>query len=118
MIGHVIEADVVIIGSGVAGALTAYKLAQKGVRHIVILEAGPRIDRAEVVKKFQTSPFFDSLYGFPNAPTAPRPDWADAANPYIEKAGPAFLNQEYLRVVGGTTWHWAARIHLAGPRTT
>lgn len=110
MAGDVVEADVVIIGSGVAGALAAYRLASKGVRHIVVLEAGPRINRADVVKKFQTSPAFDTMYGFPNAPWAPRPDWTDAANPYIEKAGPAFLNQEYLRVVGGATWHWGGAV--------
>ncbi len=101
-----IDANVIIIGSGVAGAMTACKLAQLGVRDIVIVEAGPRIDRAETVKKFRASPFIDSSSGYPNPDYAPRPDWNDAKNPYIEKTGPAFLNEEYLRVVGGTTWHW------------
>ena len=101
-----VEADVVIIGSGVAGAITACKLAQLGVRRIVMVEAGPRIDRAETVLKFRAAPFIDSSAGFPSPAYAPRPDWNDKANPYIEQSGPAFLNQEYLRVVGGTTWHW------------
>ena len=100
------EADVVIIGSGVAGAITACKLSDLGVRNILILEAGPRIDRADTVLKFRQAPFIDSSSGFPNPDWAPRPDWNDKQNPYIEQAGPAFLNQEYVRAVGGTTWHW------------
>lgn len=99
------EADVVIIGSGVAGAMTACKLSDLGVRNILILEAGPRIDRADTVLKFREAPFMDSSSGFPNPDWAPRPDW-NGKERYIEQAGPAFLNQEYVRVVGGTTWHW------------
>jgi choline dehydrogenase-like flavoprotein len=104
--GRKVEADVVIVGSGIAGAMTACKLAQLGVRRIVIVEAGPRIDRSDTVLKFRAAPYIDSSSGFPNTPHAPRPDWNDKANPYIEQVGPAFFNQEYLRVVGGTTWHW------------
>ncbi|HWP15141.1 MAG TPA: NAD(P)-binding protein [Xanthobacteraceae bacterium] len=40
-----IEADVIIVGSGVSGALLAAKLAQAGVK-VAILEAGARVDRA------------------------------------------------------------------------
>src|SRR5262245_50064465 len=32
--------DVIVVGSGVAGALTAWKLSQLGARRILILEAG------------------------------------------------------------------------------
>ena len=38
----VLNADVVIVGSGVAGAITGYSLARTGTR-VLILEAGPRI---------------------------------------------------------------------------
>src|ERR1035437_3917204 len=96
-----IEADVVIIGSGIAGALTSYKLANKGVKNIVVLEAGPRIDRSDIVQKFQKSPVLDSSSGFPNPDWAPRPAW-DGKNQYIESTGPATARLEYLRVVGGT----------------
>ena len=34
------EYDVIVIGSGVAGALTAWKLSQLGPYRILILEAG------------------------------------------------------------------------------
>ena len=43
-----IQADVVIVGSGVAGALLAERLARAGVG-VAILEAGPRIDRSEAL---------------------------------------------------------------------
>ena len=107
-----LDADVVIVGSGVAGAMTAWKLAAQGVRNILVLEAGPRIDRAAIVRGFQQSAFLDSSAGYPNPDWAPRPDWARVndpvahASPYIENIGPLTLQPEFLRVVGGTTWHW------------
>ena len=109
----VVEADVIIIGSGVAGAMAAYTLANKGVK-VAILEAGPRIDRAAIVKKFTQSHKFDFSSGYPNEDWAPRPDWDPAEKPYFDHIGPAQANVEYLRNVGGTTWHWsgfAIRLH-------
>lgn len=103
----VIDAQVVIIGSGVAGAMVAWKLAAQGVKGIVMVEAGPRISRADTVEKFKASPLLDFSAGYPNETHAPRPDWNNPARPYIEAAGPAPLKTEYLRVVGGTTWHWS-----------
>ena len=44
MTGNV-DADVVIVGSGVAGALLAARLAAAGVK-VAILEAGARVDGA------------------------------------------------------------------------
>jgi choline dehydrogenase-like flavoprotein len=41
-----LDADVVIIGSGVAGSLIAWRLAEAKLKAL-ILEAGPRIDRVE-----------------------------------------------------------------------
>lgn len=107
MSAETIEADVIVIGSGVAGALTAYKLAQKGVK-VAVLEAGPRIERAEIVKAFTETHKLDLSGGFPNPAWAPRPDWSGPADPYMDHDGPDPCKIEYLRVVGGTTWHWAA----------
>lgn len=109
-----IDADVVIIGSGVAGALTAYRLAKDGVKNIVVLEAGPRIDRADIVRNFTKSPYDDFSYGYPNAAHAPRPDWTNEKDSGIGMTGPVVARNEYLRVVGGTTWHWSGstpRLH-------
>ena len=101
-----LSADVVIVGSGVAGALCAYRLAQQGVK-VLVLEAGPRINRADIIKGFQTSPYFDLSAGYPNPDWAPRPDWGNASDPYIAQTGSVINRMEYLRVVGGTTWHWS-----------
>ena len=51
----VFTADVVIVGSGVAGAITGYTLARAGVK-VLILEAGPRVDRGP-----QPSPRFHAV---------------------------------------------------------
>jgi len=102
-----LEADVVIIGSGIAGAMTAYRLAQAGVK-VLVLEAGPRVDRAKIVEGFTNTHKLDLSSGFPNCNWAPRPDWAEGRDSYMEYSGPEVAKIEYLRVVGGTTWHWSA----------
>ena len=101
------EADIVIVGSGIAGAFCAWRLAGSGSR-VLVLEAGPRIARSEVVDKFASAHRYDFSWGFPNPPTAPRPDWGEGPDRYIVQDGPDVVPFEYLRVVGGTTWHWGA----------
>jgi choline dehydrogenase-like flavoprotein len=44
--------DVVIVGSGVCGALVAARLATRGVS-VRILEAGPRISRPTALAQFE-----------------------------------------------------------------
>ena len=110
-----ISTEVLIIGSGVAGAMCAYSLAQKGIK-VTIMEAGPRIKRDEIVNGFKQSPYLDLSAGYPNVVWAPRPDWSLGNDQYIKQNGPEVLAIEYLRVVGGTTWHWggnAIRLHPA-----
>jgi len=104
-----LEADIVIVGSGIAGAISAYKLAQKGLS-VLVLEAGPRIERKDVVKQFQDTHKLDFSSGFPNEDWAPRPDWGRAdGDQYIDQStNTDIMRMEYLRVVGGTTWHWSA----------
>ena len=48
------EYDVVIVGAGVAGALIGARLALSGAR-VVILEAGPRVDRDEAVNRYRAA---------------------------------------------------------------
>src|SRR3954463_9579510 len=50
-----LSADVVVIGSGICGALTARKLARKGA-YVLMLGAGPRVTRARLLANFRNSP--------------------------------------------------------------
>jgi len=106
-------ADVLIVGSGVVGAMIADQLVSHGYS-VLILEAGLRIERAEAVENWRNMPFenrigsdFQRLY--PQAPNAPAPLYFPKNN-YIALSGPDgnSFQQGYLRTVGGTTWHWAA----------
>jgi choline dehydrogenase-like flavoprotein len=109
--------DVVIIGSGVAGALIAWRLA-KAERRVLILEAGERgVSRAEMVERYAAatnkslgSPYIASepakipgpeQYGGKQTPPPPsiRDDY------YDQRDSDKFLST-YERRVGGSTWHW------------
>ena len=100
-----IEADVVIVGSGVAGALVAWRLAEAKL-NVLILEAGPRIDRLEAFKSYvvaREKNFSAPFLPVAHAPTA-RPN---AWNDYYINTGPDMFRGTYTRAVGGSTWHWA-----------
>jgi choline dehydrogenase-like flavoprotein len=57
--GLKLEADVVVIGSGAAGAVTAYELARSGAR-VLVLEAGPHIPSSEFKEHAPTA--LETLY--------------------------------------------------------
>lgn len=108
-----VSADVVIVGSGVVGALIADQLVSQG-HSVLILEAGLRIERGQAVENWRNMPFdnrvgsdFQGLY--PQALNAPAPLYFPRNN-YVGLSGPdgKSFEQGYLRTVGGTTWHWAA----------
>lgn len=92
--------DVVIVGSGVAGALTAWQLAEKGLK-VLVLEGGPRITREQALERFRKSPHGGLDAPYPVPPVAV----GDYARHYLQ-AGPDVFTGTYLRLVGGTTWHW------------
>ncbi|WP_133406616.1 GMC family oxidoreductase [Parashewanella tropica] len=100
------DAEVIIVGSGVAGAITAWKLAQQGIK-VIVLEAGPYLpDRDEMVKALRAAgPAQTINTPYPNSPQAPRPNAMDNSNYYIQ-TGPEKFYSTFERVVGGTTWHW------------
>ena len=91
--------DVVIVGSGVAGALIAARLAGAGVR-VAVLEAGPRQDRAAAVMRFRAGL---AVYESPDGAAQPI-SWDP--DQYYVQAGPVPFDSDYERRVGGTTWHW------------
>lgn len=99
-----LTADVVIIGAGIAGTVTAYKLAQAGVKTL-ILEAGPRVDRAAALATFRSALIKIPESPFPRTRHAPGPTVITLKDYYVQD-GPELFKSSYLRLVGGTTWHW------------
>jgi choline dehydrogenase-like flavoprotein len=99
------EVDVAIVGSGLAGALISYQLAKKGIQ-VLCLEAGPEVSRFDIVNRFKTQTDRDFQKPFPASLIAPQPT-GKTNDPYIESIGKHEYNGAYLRVAGGTTWHWA-----------
>ena len=103
-----LSADFVVVGSGIIGSLVARKLALAGAS-VIILEAGPRIGRAELVARFRNSTRrSDWMSPYPSVDWAPHPIYQPEPNNHIVQAGPYPYAAEYIRQVGGTTWHWAA----------
>ena len=107
--------DVVIVGSGIAGALTAYRLAQVNYR-VLLLEAGgvasDSLGRYTLVHSYISSPSKatdtpfcgDNLLASQPDPRAP----TLGTNYYDYPAGykgDKFISY-YERLVGGSTWHW------------
>jgi choline dehydrogenase-like flavoprotein len=107
-----LQADIVIVGSGVAGALMGAKLTASGLK-VLILEAGPRVDRGAGLERFQKSRSKSTLSPYENPPHAQSPD-TDRLGDYYVLSGPTKFEALYLRAVGGSTWHWggnASRLH-------
>lgn len=103
-----LSADFVIVGSGIIGSLVARKLALAGAS-VIILEAGPRVTRGELVARFRNSTRrSDWMSPYPPAAWAPHPVYQPEPNNYLVQSGPYPYAAEYIRQVGGTSWHWAA----------
>ena len=116
------EYDVVIIGSGVAGALVAWKLAQAKCQ-VLLLDAGEKhlepADRAQFVKAFTEANNKGKTPSQPyvnpnNSKFAFSPDTTDfklktdppPPSPYYLQEGPKPFKSQYQRLVGGSTWAW------------
>jgi glucose dehydrogenase len=103
-----IRTDVVIVGSGVAGALVGWQLSRAGAA-VTILEAGPPIDRDAAVEVFRAATAKVPESPYPNTAWAPRPSVLEIGIPgtgYFVQEGPDAFGSTYERIVGGTTWHW------------
>ncbi|WP_088744202.1 GMC family oxidoreductase [Cobetia sp. QF-1] len=98
------DADVIVIGSGALGSNAAYELARQG-KDVIILEAGERIPRWKIVENFRTSGRKSNFNApYPNQPWAP----TSYEEKYIDSVGEFEFRPGMLKLVGGTTWHWAA----------
>ena len=102
------DADVIIIGAGILGALAAERLALKG-KSVLMLEAGPRVARGTLLENFRNGPDKNDFNAFyPELPWAPKSFGGKFSDKYIENVGPRRWNPTTLRLVGGTTWHWSS----------
>ena len=111
--------DVVIVGAGVAGAIVAKELANKGHK-ILVMEAGMGGDLT--VEGYQNSlknyyKQFNKNNNSPytHNPNADSPQATDVrkfqpgganANGYFVHNGPVSTDSTYLRSTGGSTMHW------------
>lgn len=93
------DPDICVVGSGVAGALTAYSLAKRDY-DVVMLEAGRRFDTAERASQME-------------AAMRPDPDINDiwevgGERDRFTSSGEIYygLNNTRVKAVGGTTLHW------------
>src|SRR6478672_3447150 len=100
------ETHDVVVGSGVTGAITAWKLAQDG-HDVLMLDAGETgPERVELVGAYARA-----LQRSPGAPYKGRAGDRFAPDPETSKGYYQFATETkyastYLRRVGGTTWHF------------
>ncbi|UXS03697.1 GMC family oxidoreductase [Agrobacterium tumefaciens] len=104
------SADVVIVGTGVVGVVIAEQLLDAG-HSVLMIEAGPRVTRAEVVENFRNAPLGvkgDTSVAYPPRPWAPHPTGGEKPeDAYLQLSGPDSYAQTFIRYAGGSTWHWA-----------
>lgn len=95
--------DYIIVGSGVTGALVAWELARQG-KKVCMIEAGDYIERWKAVEHYRSLPdkSIANNSPYPNLDWAPNP----IGGHYLEQKGPVSYATTYIRMVGGTTWHW------------
>lgn len=108
-----VEADIVVVGAGIAGALAASKLRRAGLS-VVILEAGRVVtDRMELVERYVTASrkSMGAPYRTPDTDAnAPGPDGSDGPEYYDHAGSPDTFKATYPRLAGGATWHWRGNV--------
>ena len=106
------EFDVVIVGAGVAGALTAKRLTEAGL-DVLVLEAGPSSPQSISGYDRHLRTFYEA-YGkgpesaWPAHQNAPQADTANLRHNdgYFVQQGPDTYGSSYSRLQGGSTLHW------------
>ncbi|MBB6243013.1 GMC family oxidoreductase [Rhodanobacter sp. MP1X3] len=109
----IIPADVIVVGTGVVGCLVAEQALDAGLS-VLMLEAGPRVERWQIVENYRNLPPTERLHfnaAYPPKPWAPHVESATPAEAqeYLQLEGPdaRAYQQGYVRYAGGATWHWA-----------
>src|SRR3989454_1686635 len=105
--------NVVVIGSGVAGALLAYKLKSlKPKLSIAVVEAGDNgideADRARFKQVYALTVDRDSLAAYKRLEAmsrVPSPS-AGVDKTHLVQGGPDDFKSNYARLLGGSTWAW------------
>ena len=104
--------DVVIVGAGVAGAVTAKVLTDAGLR-VLILEAGPASPQSMEGYENHLRHFYEAFAkgpesAWPASDNAPQADTADVQHNdgYFVQHGPHAYGSSYSRLLGGSTLHW------------
>ncbi|MEA5515805.1 GMC family oxidoreductase, partial [Nodularia sp. UHCC 0506] len=102
--------DVVIVGSGIAGAIVAKELSQQG-KTVLILEAGKTKDLTIAGFQNYVDTFYSAVAKDANSPYPKNPNALSPNNigDYFVELGPMKLGGSYTRVPGGTTMHWEAK---------
>ncbi len=98
-----LSSDIVIVGSGIAGSLMAERLTQKGIK-VLILEAGDNVDRGEAFNRYTNAVLKIPESAYMEQAHAPFPTTLN--DKYFIQKGKEIFKSTYLRVAGGTTWHW------------
>lgn len=114
--------DAVIVGTGVSGALVAYKLSEAGCK-VLLLDAGshPK-DRKDYVKAFAEAPQKERSISRPYVKSGDDADkYAHSADgndlklnkeypfgpyKYYDQPGNNAFKSQYVRLIGGSTWAW------------
>ena len=104
-----LDADVVIVGSGIAGSMVACGLVRAGIRTIV-LEGGPEVTRAELHERFLETKVYRPTDLDPRVDYAPTTD-PDDPDAYFINTGNNSYNIHMSKMLGGTTWHWSGGSH-------
>lgn len=114
--------DVVVVGSGVSGAIMTRVLAERGLR-VLVLEAGEGHELSLSEYEGYLTHFYGSAVKDNNAPYAhnanadmPRSpevrrvqDDTDDHRAYMVQTGALAMDSTYTRVLGGTTMHWEGK---------